>query len=153
MKKTAFQIAAILLAGLVVALGINRLRHEPVPVVRPSASVLALKAGIVPIHLDTAKLLSQDPKFLFVDARPAVFCKQSHIPRAVCFPEEDFKTLIQGFKDTVKFDRPIVTYCSGEECRASELLAKELQAEGYKYLHTFFGGWTQWQESHERTEP
>jgi rhodanese-related sulfurtransferase len=153
MKKHIVRIVVFLSVGLAASLVANSLRPTGgIGVLRPSAEALALQAGITPIHLDTAKLLLENKKVLFLDARPANVYKRGRIPGSANFPEEDFADRIKAFKDTVPLDRPIVTYCSGEECRASELLAKELQKEGYKYIHLFFGGWVEWTQAKERIE-
>lgn len=152
MKRHLLRAATVLAASLAIALALNALRGDGVPVIRPSKEVLALKAGITPIDLDTAKFLAQDPKILFVDARPRNVWKRGHIPGAVSFPEEVSDSLLQGFKDSVALDRPMVVYCDGEECRASDLLSKKLSQAGYKYVYLFFGGWIQWREAGERIE-
>ena len=152
MKQLLLRAAIVMAASLGLAFAINGLRKDAIPWVRPSKEMLALKTGITPIHLDTAKLLLENPKVLFLDARPRNVFKRGRIPGAVCFPEESFDSLIQGFKDSVPLDRPLVTYCSGEECRSSDLLAQELQKAGYKYIHLFFGGWVEWTQSNQKVE-
>ena len=153
MKKQIARIAAILAAGLVASLAANALRPSgSISVVRPSADALALQAGITPIHLDTAKLLLENRKVLFLDARPAAVYRRGRIPGAANYPEEDFAEHIKAFKDTVALDRLLVTYCDGVECQASELLSKELQKAGYKSIHWFHGGWYEWRQAKERIE-
>lgn len=152
MNKHPLRAALILVGSLGLALGLNAWRAEGIPLVRPTKEALALKSGITPIHLDTALLLLQDPKVLFLDARPRNVWKRGRIPGAVCFPEESTDSLLPAFKDSVPFDRPLVTYCSGEECRASDLLAQHLQKAGYKYIYLFFGGWVEWTAANGRIE-
>ncbi|MEN9309782.1 MAG: hypothetical protein RL173_3714 [Fibrobacterota bacterium] len=152
MKTHLIRAAIVLAASLLLALGINAARPDGVPLIRPSKEALALRAGITPIQLDTAKLLLEDPKVLFVDARPRNVWKRGRIPGAINFPEEVSDSLMQGFRDTVALDRPLVVYCDGEECRSSDLLSKKLSQVGYKYVYLFFGGWVQWRDAGERTE-
>lgn len=152
MKTHLIRAAIVLAASLLLALGINAARPDGVPLIRPSKEALALRAGITPIQLDTAKLLLEDPKVLFVDARPRNVWKRGRIPGAINFPEEVSDSLMQGFRDTVALDRPLVVYCYGEECRSSDLLSKKLSQVGYKYVYLFFGGWVQWRDAGERTE-
>jgi rhodanese-related sulfurtransferase len=152
MKTQLVRAAILLVASLGLALGINAVRKDGIPVIRPSKEAMALKSGITPIHLDTAKILLQDPKVLFIDARPHNVWKRGRIPGAISFPEESTDSLIKAFKDTVALDRPLVTYCSGEECRASDMLAQRLQKEGYKYIYLFFGGWVEWSQANEKVE-
>ncbi len=152
MKRHFLQAGIVLAVSLLIALGINAVRSDGVPVIRPSKEVLALRAGITPIQLDTAKLLQQGPTVLFVDARPRNVWKRGHIPGSVNFPEEISDSLMPGFRDSVPFDRPLVVYCDGEECRSSDLLSKKLSQVGYKYVYLFFGGWIQWRDAGERIE-
>ena len=152
MKTHLIRAAILLAASLALALGINAVRTDGIPVIRPSKEAMALKSGITPIHLDTAKLLLQDPKVLFIDARPHNVWKRGRIPGAVSFREENTDSLIKSFKDSVPLDRPLVTYCSGEECRSSDMLAQRLQKEGYKYIYLFFGGWVEWSQANEKVE-
>lgn len=148
MKKIVLRMALIGLAAFGTALAVNALRPEgSIPVVRPSQAELAMKAGITPLHLDTAKLFHNDTNILFVDARPASVFKRGHIPRSVNLPEEDFDTLFAAFAAKVPKDRPLVVYCDGIECRASEMLSKMLKEKGYKYIHCFFGGWIEWRDA------
>jgi rhodanese-related sulfurtransferase len=145
--------AGILLAvSLFLALGFNALRTDGIEVVRPPADLLVRQAGITPIGLDTVKILLRDKRVLFVDARPDNAYARGRIPGAVNFPEEDFDRRIKSFKDTVPLDRPLVTYCSGVECQASELLSKELLKAGYKFIHWYQGGWYDWTQAKERIE-
>jgi len=145
--------AGILLGiSLVLALAANAVRSDGIKVLRPPADELVRQAGIVPITLDTAKILLADKRFLFVDARPASSYARGRIPRAISFPEEDFDSRIKAFKDTVALDRLLVTYCDGPECQASELLSKELQKAGYKSIHWFHGGWYEWSQAKGEVE-
>lgn len=152
MKRYFLQAGMVLAASLLLALGINAVRPDGVPVIRPTKEALALRAGITPIQLDTAKLLLQDPNVLFVDARPRNVWKRGRIPGAINFPEEVSDSLMPSFRDSVPMDRPLVVYCDGEECRSSDLLSKKLSQAGYKYVYLFFGGWIQWRDAGERTE-
>lgn len=142
----------ILGASLVLALAANAVRTDGIKVRRPPAEELVRQAGIIPVNLDTLKILLHDNRFLVVDARPTNAYVRGRIPGAVGFPEEEFDARIKAFKDTVPLDRPLVTYCSGVECQASELLSKELQTAGYKYIHWFQGGWYEWTQAKERVE-
>lgn len=144
MKTHLVRIAALLLGSLALAAAINAKREKPLPLIRPSQAELALQSGITPLHLDTAVLFTQDRRFLFLDARHPSVYRRAHIPGAISFFDMEFAERIKAFRDTVPLDRPLVSYCDGAECRSSELLAKALAKEGYKYVYLFFGGWTEW---------
>lgn len=148
MKHTLSRLALIGLAAFGTALAVNAARPSgSIPVIRPSQAELAMKDGITPLHLDTAKLFHADTNILFVDARPASVYKRGRIPHSVSLPEEDFDSLYAAFEAKVPKDRPLVVYCDGIECRASEMLSKKLKEKGYKYIHCFFGGWIEWRDA------
>lgn len=148
MKQSLMRLAIIALASFGTALAVNALRPTgSIPVIRPSQAELAMKDGITPVHLDTAKLFHADSAILFVDARPASVFKRGRIPRSINFAEENFDSLIAGFEAKVPKERPLVVYCDGIECRASEILSKKLKERGYKYIHCFFGGWIEWRDA------
>ena len=147
MKKFLLHIAIIIGGAFGTAMAVNSLRPDSIPVVRPSQAALILKEGITPLHLDTAKTLHQDTNFLFVDARPNSVFKRGHIPRAVSLPEEDFDSLYAAFAARVPKNRPLVVYCDGVECRASEEVSRRLKEKGYRFIHCFFGGWVEWRDA------
>lgn len=152
MKTLLFRSIVLLFAGLALSIGVNAIRPDGIPLVRPTAEELVRQEGIHPVHLDTARMLLADPRVLFLDARPPNVFKRGRIPGAVNFPDMEFQDRIAAFRDSVPLDRPLVTYCDGIECRASEELAKALGAVGYKYIHLFFGGWVEWRDAGEAVE-
>jgi len=147
MKIHLLRAGIVLAVSFVLALSLNAWRTDGIKVIRPAADVLVRQAGIVPVNLDTVKVLLHDKRFLFVDARPASSYRRGRIPGAVSLPEDEFETRIQSFKDSVALDRLLVTYCDGPECQASEMLSKKLLAAGYKYIHWFHGGWYDWSQA------
>jgi len=147
MKVHLLRAGIVLAASFALAMVVNAVRADGIQVLRPPAAELVRQAGIVPVNLDTVKTLLHDKRFLFVDARPGNSYRRGRIPGAVSLPEEEFDAKIQSFKDTVAFDRLLVTYCDGPECQASEMLSKKLQAAGFKYIHWFHGGWYEWSQA------
>ena len=152
MKKLLFRSLVLVLAGLALSIGVNAVRPDGIPLVRPTAEELVRQEGIHPVHLDTARILLADSRVLFLDARPPNVYKRGRIPGAVNFPDMEFQDRIAAFRDSVPLDRPLVAYCDGIECRASEELAKALSGVGYKYIHLFFGGWVEWRDAGEAIE-
>ena len=152
MKRHFLQAAAVLAVSFLIALGINSVRTDGIPVIRQSKEVLALRAGITPVLIDSVKILLQDPNVLLVDARPLAAWKRGRIPGAINLPEEVSDSLMPGFIDSVPMDRPLVVYCDGAECRASDLLSKKLGQAGYKYIYLYHGGWYEWRDLGERIE-
>lgn len=152
MKREFLRGVLLLIASFLLALAVNLVRADRLPLVRAPAEEIVRKEGVTPIHLDTARILLSDPRVLFVDARPANAFRRGRIPGAVNFPDFEFADRIAAFRDSVPLDRPLVVYCDGIECRASEVLAKALHDAGYRYIHLFFGGWIEWRDAGERIE-
>jgi len=150
---SSIRILAIAAVAALLGLAVNAIRPQGgIPVVRPSRAELILREGLVPVHLDTAAILHADTNVLFVDARPANAFRRGRIPRAVNFPSESFDSLVTGFVAKVPLGRPLVVYCDGVECRASEELSKNLKTKGYRFVHCFFGGWVEWRDAGKAIE-
>lgn len=81
----------------------------------------------------------------FIDARPVEEYEESHIKGAINIPFYGSENYESTLKQIPK-DEVIVTYCSGDDCDLSILLADELFAKGYKKIYVFFGGWNDWQK-------
>ena len=103
------------------------------------------------ISFDEAVALYKSNAALFVDARHNYDYNLGHIAGAINVPLENFDFPSSRLADTAK-DRVIITYCDGAECNSSIELAKKLSEAGFTNVKMFFGGWTEWQQQHQRTE-
>jgi rhodanese-related sulfurtransferase len=100
---------------------------------------------VVFIPLGEAEALFVEGEALFIDSRSERDYKTGHIFGAIniSFGEkkaEKFEALEQ-----VSFDRVLVIYCDGSECRSSTELARALDLRGFRNIKVFFGGWKEWQ--------
>ena len=85
----------------------------------------------------------KDSAALFVDAREPAFFEEGHIPRAINLPREEIlraKT-IGALADK---SRPVIVYCSEEDCEDGKLVAKGLIALGHSKVSVYAGGWEEW---------
>ena len=89
---------------------------------------------------------------VFIDARSSVEFGGGHIPGAVSLPLQEFEAshLVLSY---LPKDWMIITYCDGADCNSSTELALRLHAEGYSNVKVFFGGWKEWCEHKEPTDP
>lgn len=94
-----------------------------------------------------AKALHDRGEALFVDARPAFDFGAGHIRGAVSLPLKDFSAGA-AILELIPREQPLVTYCDGEDCNSSILLAAKLDSAGYKNVKVFFGGWKEWTTLH-----
>jgi rhodanese-related sulfurtransferase len=99
------------------------------------------------ISLDDASMKFQSEGTIFLDTRYPEDYKSGHIKGAINFPYEEFEEYSPQILPRLSFDKEIITYCNGDECETSLLLARELRDMGYENVKTFFGGWSEWQEA------
>jgi rhodanese-related sulfurtransferase len=84
----------------------------------------------------------------FLDARRSSEFTEGHVPGAWCAPvwEADLEDRLIAFKAARHPgpEDPIVIYCSGGDCKDSQLLAARLLNDGYFHLLIYRGGFPDW---------
>lgn len=104
------------------------------------------------IGLTTAKRLFDDEGALFIDARPREEYDLARVAGAVYLTSE----LVSSGKaqDTISelvqnygFDYPIVIYCHGGDCDASDNVAKLLLPMGFNNLRVMKAGFDDWKSA------
>ncbi len=84
---------------------------------------------------------------VFIDSRRRDDFVAGHIPGSWSIPLEDHrKDLPNGFLSFAP-DKTLVVYCEGGDCQTSTALAKRIQAEGFRDIRIFSGGWGEWSEA------
>ena len=85
-----------------------------------------------------------------VDALPASYWAQQHLPGAVNLVTDD----VERLAPTVLPDRTtaIVTHCSNAACPDSQAVARRLEALGYTSVRTYRDGMQDWVEAGLRVE-
>jgi rhodanese-related sulfurtransferase len=101
------------------------------------------KEEIPVINLAAARVLYENKKVLFVDARSGIDYRDAHISGALLITSGTPVQDIEKLKNQLK-DRLLVTYCSGESCHMAEETAKSLYDAGYRKIAVFSGGWSEW---------
>lgn len=83
---------------------------------------------------------------VFVDAREPAFFEEGHVPGAVNLPQEQIgeANAIEKIADK---SRPLVVYCTGEDCEDSRVVAMGLLAMGHSNVSVYRGGWEEWSAS------
>jgi len=146
-------IFAAFAASCVLGILTNSLRRAPLPIVyeSPEGRMLrSVSSGSQTIFREPEILKFQaalqawkDSAALFVDARESAFFEEGHIPRAINLPREEIlraKT-IGELEDK---SRPLIVYCSEEDCEDGRLVAKGLLAMGHAHVALYAGGWDEW---------
>ncbi len=85
-------------------------------------------------------------RFLFIDARPPLFFKRGHIPGALNIAKQYFVRDFSNAEATLRRgpSKPIIVYCSTEECDDAMAVAQELLNSGMKNVSVLSGGWKAW---------
>jgi rhodanese-related sulfurtransferase len=137
---------AILALSSVLALAVNALRPDGLPLVRLAPpSVIAAEAGSPYISLQDAALLHLSGRAVFLDARSVGEYVAGHVKGALSVPLEDYAQLAAGVKAAAGGKETIVTYCDGENCALSEDLADQLRQDGLANVRVLKNGWSLWQ--------
>jgi rhodanese-related sulfurtransferase len=84
-------------------------------------------------------------KVQWVDARPRDKFEAGHITGAILLNEDEWSKLVPAFLDAWDPDRPVVVYCDGGSCEASQAVARRLREElKIGDVHVLKGGLTAW---------
>lgn len=102
------------------------------------------------VLFDEALQLFKSGEATFVDARHEFDYRLGHIQGAVNVPLKDFSPQDVG---GLSKDKILVVYCDGQECNSSVELAKQLASLGFTRVKIFFGGWREWTDNKQPTEP
>jgi rhodanese-related sulfurtransferase len=87
-----------------------------------------------------------DSDALIVDARPAMFHRNGHIPRALPLPRDEFVAYYLKQRDVLERYRThhIFVYCQGGDCEDSDFVAAGLRRLGFDNILIYRGGWNEW---------
>jgi rhodanese-related sulfurtransferase len=96
------------------------------------------------ITLEEAKKLHERKDVVFVDGRAMVEWEQSHISGAVPLPIGEFDKRYASEKKKLQKATILVSYCHGEGCRLSDMLAQKLVDKGHHNVAVFWGGFPAW---------
>ncbi len=105
------------------------------------------------IAIDRAQMEHATSNAVFVDARDPEEFLCGTIPGSINIPfeyipdEVDLGVYLDSCLGGVEKERPLVVFCSGEECDLSLHLARNLLDLGYAEPLIFFGGAREWEQS------
>lgn len=89
--------------------------------------------------------LAAQPAPVLIEALPAKYYREGHLPGALHFPHDRVRALAP----TVIADKQaeIVVYCASETCQNSHIAAASLMALGYTNVSVYVGGKKDWVEA------
>lgn len=106
-----------------------------------------------PGRLAVAEVAAKYPDALWIDARPATDFAAGHVPDALHLSEDDWEAGFAVVAEKWDGARALVVYCGGEECHASDAVARRLRHElGTENVHVLSGGWPAWLVARSRKE-
>jgi rhodanese-related sulfurtransferase len=91
-----------------------------------------------------ARLASSHPPLL-LEALPAKYFQEGHLPGAVHFPHDNVRTLAGRFVPDKQTE--VVVYCASDTCRNSHRAAETLVSLGYAAVSVYAGGKKDWSEA------
>jgi len=142
------QSLAITALAIIIALGVNQLRGDGIPLVgdwSPKAQLSDLKTVEEPVvSLEEARALFLTQGAVFLDARSNEAYFAGHIQGAINFPADNFDSLFPTLMAEIAPDSLIITYCDGETCTLSKELAMNLAGRGYAHVRVLVNGWSTW---------
>ena len=140
--RVVVEAAVIAIISALVGVIVNAVRPGGIPFIYQKEQ--NLQEQVSGIELNDAKALFDSDQALFLDARPADEFQKGHIKGAVSVPVEQYDSIKDSVLAGVSPRKTIVTYCSGEDCMSSVMLANKLADDGHQQIKVFFGGWPKW---------
>ncbi len=146
----------------------NRFRTQPLPLVYESRAqamgqaIVGLEDKGIPsvpdagpqeppheIRLDEFQSFVSERQGVILDARPAVFYHEAHVPSALSLPRETFVESYQDLRTALEAskNRPVAIYCSGADCPDSQLVSDALTKLGFRHLLIYTSGWEEWSQT------
>ena len=119
-------------------------------------ATVSLYSGLMPPpwkepELAAGEISIQDAQGLaviWIDARKRTDYDSGHIPDAILLNDSNWEEGIQNLMDSwLIHTRPIVVYCSSEQCNSSKRIAARLRESlPEAEIYTLKGGWESWEK-------
>lgn len=151
-RKIFVESAVIVVLSAVLALSVNMVRPDGLPLVHAAKSAVTLDAAKGEISIKDAVMLFVTKRAVFIDARSSLEFDGGHVQGALSLPPDEFEYLYADIAPRLAGKEAVITYCDGERCMLSVELAKKLRAKGVKNVLVLKNGWTLWQQEKLPTE-
>lgn len=144
MKQTLWQV--LMLVGLCVLPALaTALWHSRSPFKAVAMAEAAVPITLADDEVTLAGAQELEGALLWVDARPAAYYDESHIPGAVRLSVDDWEDAVFEVLERVPVDGWVVVYCGSWQCGASREVADRLREEmGLERVKVLHGGWESW---------
>lgn len=151
MTKALWQIPAIIIITLCLALGYNQIRAKSLPLFCPWSENItgeAFSEYVSTISVEEAAALFHANHAVFIDARPESLYNQGHIRGALSLPWHQAEEKCLDVIEAIPPDAEIITYCDGATCDLCDKLAAFLCDLGFVKVRALVNGWTVWNQNH-----
>lgn len=138
------QAACIVLLSSLLALGVNALRPDGLPLLHAQQSAVQLPQEQEEIELKDAVLLFMAKRAVFLDARHPEEYAKGHIQGALNLPVGQFGLFFEDVRPKLEGKEALICYCDGERCPLGHELAQELRAAGFGNVFVLHNGLTRW---------
>jgi rhodanese-related sulfurtransferase len=144
------QILALVILSAAVALAVNALRADRLPLVGDwsvAARITTSTGERMDISLIEAEKLFFTDAAVFIDARSEEEYARGHIQGALSLPWHDVDLNFIAVTQDMDMETQIVTYCDGATCELSHDVALFLRDAGFVNTRVLVNGWTLWQQA------
>lgn len=145
-----WQVPAIVALALVLALTVNGLRPDGIPLIGQWSGDAAPSAAgddSAMVSLAEARRLFETGGGLFIDARSPADFGAGHIHGAVNLPWQGVDERFMAVADRIDSADWIITYCDGKTCELSHFLAGFLREMGYSGARVLNNGLSVWRQA------
>jgi rhodanese-related sulfurtransferase len=146
----ALQVAALVMLSAAVALAVNALRADRLPLVGDFSAAARMTTATgerMDIPLEEAEMLFSSHAAVFIDARSLDDYVKGRIQGARSLPWQEVDSNFISATQDLDLETRIVTYCDGETCELSHDLALFLRDAGFTNSRVLVNGWTVWQQA------
>lgn len=162
------QFLILLIVSAVLALGVNLISPNAIPVIGEYRTVASSGEPVVPptaepgdppfIDISRARFEFDLGTTLFLDARDFEEFECGTIPGSINIPfeympeDDDLTQYLDSSFSGADFDQAIIVFCSGEECDLSLHMGRFLNTSSYTNVMIFFGGAREWEQAEFEVE-
>jgi rhodanese-related sulfurtransferase len=143
-------VAALVLVSAAVALAVNALRADRLPLVGDFSAAARMTTATgerMDIPLEEAEKLFITHAAVFIDARSLDDYFKGRIQGARSLPWQEVDSKFIDATQDLDLETRIVTYCDGETCELSHDLALFLRDAGFTNSRVLVNGWNVWQQA------
>ncbi len=144
LKHIIWQTFVILVIGVTLGFGVNRMSEKPLPLKRVPKS---MDDRWEKLEAEEVKQLVENGEAILIDAREPKEYKLGHLPDAINLLATQFGEYFEEIGDALPREGvKLIVYCQGGVCDESHQVLKHLETLEFQNLYSYPGGWLDWKE-------